>query len=309
MPENTETGFDWTRIIKPAATAASLVPALWLKGQRKEDWLRGVGGFWSGVAGAEERRRMQEQNELTKEHLKARIAHEKAQTKVRETQLKGIEAEANLRKYQANRPSGVGRVGTPSMIGQTRIGGDVTLSPERLNWIRSQMGGGARPVPPTGQRLKPSPSVAAGEMRPELFETGTPMTGQEKGQFLESVGTTAGGMLRPDLFGKPPTPKEKSWIDSSGRLVQKTASDYQQAMGAGEVLTDNVKGYTQTVNAYYEALEGADDKKKRAIAKQLGHKDTKSLAALLDKSSFLREMAIQRAIEDYTEIDFSKYEK
>lgn len=328
MPENTENGFDWTRIVKPAATAASLVPALWLKGQRKKDWLRGVGAFWGGVEQKKQAREQAEQRDALAEYYKERA-------KSLESERKAEEAKAKLTAYRKNRPSGVGRIGTPSMIGQTQIGGDVTLSPERLNWIRSQMGGGARPAPPTvragekpppasmgfpgfgveqrawgqapaapptGQRLKPSPAPTAGEMRPELFETGAPMTGQERGQFLGAVGTTAGGMLRPDLFGKPPTaptPKEKSWIDSSGRKVQKTDVEYQRAVDVGEVLTDNVPGYTQAVNAYYEALEGADDKKKRRLAKQLGYEDPKSLEALLGKSSYMRKMAIDQAIRDY----------
>lgn len=310
MPENAGENRtpSWLKLI---AQAGSYAPGLWLKGQRQEDWMRGAGAFWGGVSRAEERRRQNEQREALTEYYKERAKTLESERKAEEAKAK---LESQLKTYRAGKPlgigqTGVGQIGTPSMIGQTQIGGDVTLSPERLNWIRSQMGGGARPAPPTGQRLKPSPPAGVGEMRPELFEPGTPMTGQERGQFLGAVGTTAGGMVRPDLFGKSPTPKEKTWIDSSGRLVQKTATDYGQAMSAGEVLTDNVKGYTQAVNAYYNFLVESEPSKIRAEAKKLGYKDTKALNARLATAGFLRELAVQKAIEDYTDIDFSKYEK
>lgn len=298
-------------LIKMGAQTASAIPALWLKDKRQEDWMRGVGAFWGGVEQKKQAREQAEQREALTEYYKERAKTLESERKAEEAKAK---LESQLKTYRAGKPpgvgqTGVGRIGAPSMIGQTQIGGDVTLSPERLNWIRSQMGGGAGAAPPTGQRLKPSPPAGVGEMRPELFEPGTPMTGQEKGQFLGAVGTTAGGMVRPDLFGKPPTPKEKSWIDSSGRWVQKTATDYGQAMSAGEVLTDNVKGYTQAVNAYYNFLVESEPSKIRAEAKKLGYKDTKALNARLATAGFLRELAIQKAIEDYTDIDFSKYEK
>lgn len=103
----------------------------------------------------------------------------------------------------------------------------------------------------------------------------------------------------PSIAPKPKEAEEKVWIDSSGRLVQKTDVEYDRAMEAGEVLTDNVKGYTQTFKDYYAALAQANEETKREIAKSLGYKDTGDLRAILGTASFLRQMAIEQAMQDY----------
>lgn len=110
---------------------------------------------------------------------------------------------------------------------------------------------------------------------------------------------------------EPREAEEKVWIDSSGRLVQKTDIEYERAMEAGEVLTDNVKGYTQTFKDYYAALAAADDKTKREIAENLGYKDSRDLRAILGTASFLRQMAIEQAMQDYAqgiEEGYGKYD-
>jgi len=114
-------------------------------------------------------------------------------------------------------------------------------------------------------------------------------------------------------YQRPSEPEEKTWIDSSGRLVQKTDVEYGRAMEAGEVLTDNVPGYTKTITYYNDFLLKlrTDPKQMKKLAISWGYKDSKNLEAVLRDPTFLRQMAIKQAMEDYgqgVEGDYGKYD-
>ena len=187
-----------------------------------------------------------------------------------------------------------------------------------------------------GQRRRIATEIAPGrkdiaQMIMEASKSLTPgeqwergLTKKQAGQWGMFQETPAEVKERPEvynplaeMFGMPPIEpkpsktKEKDWIDSSGRKVQKTDVEYQRAVDAGEVLTDNVKGYTQTITYYTENLIGANDKLRKQIAKSWGYTVNDDLEALLRDPSFLRQMAIKQAMEDYVqgaETDYSPYD-
>lgn len=188
----------------------------------------------------------------------------------------------------------------------------------------------------TGERRRIATEIAPGrpniaEMIMEASKSLTPGEQWEEGLTPEQAGqwgmfqeTPAEVKERPEVYNvlaevmglpsiapKPREAEEKTWIDSSGRLVQKTDVEYDRAMDAGEVLTDNVKGYAGTIAYYSDALNkvGLDDRKR--IAKSWGYADTKDLEAVLRDPSFLRQMAIKQAMQDYgqgVEEGYGKYD-
>ena len=115
---------------------------------------------------------------------------------------------------------------------------------------------------------------------------------------MAAAPTLAMAMPAP-IAPKPKEAEEKVWIDSSGRLVQKTDVEYQRAMDEGEVLTDNVPGYTKTIGYYNDFLLKMDSiKDRKKLAEGWGYSG-KNLEVLLTNPAFLRQMAIKQAMEDY----------
>jgi len=196
-------------LIKMGAQVASAVPALWLKDKRQEDWMRGIGAFWGGVEQKKQAREQAEQRDALAEYYKERA-------KSLEAERKAEEKKAELQSYRATRSPSVGRVGTPSMINRTQIGGDVSMSPQRLDWMQRAMGQrypnlreDLRPplpaAPPIGG--KAGEKLQPGDLRRDLFRTDRKRTPQETLFLSDQYGMPALTAAFPEQYGKPPTAK------------------------------------------------------------------------------------------------------
>jgi hypothetical protein len=207
--------------ILPGVAAASMLPAAWLKGQRQEDWAKGVGGFWSGVARAQEAKGREEEREALIEYYKERSKSLESERKAEEAKTL---LESRLKEYRGTRSPSVGNLRAfPQLIQGTQTGGKVPLSPERIGNIQGAM---------SGAPFRPAPSAPSGPlepsgMRPELFEKGTPMTGQEAAQAGKTVGVGVMERVRPDVFGKPKEKEEAQPNMTYGQALNQAEQDFK----------------------------------------------------------------------------------